>query len=204
MSSPRRCVVLAASLGVIASCGGDDDDDQAIGRVACDGSVASEDGATGEADGAGGVPRRGRADFVSIKYGYGSEPLGDWVTYTVRPPYFLELVDREGEQRSRLDAAEYALVLDLVLSPEFVEAIRQPRNPDCLPVPDATGDISVTWKDIGTQTVSPGSCVFAHGSEHIYARLGVFMASLKAKYMSCEEVEPDASAPEAIRPLCRY
>jgi hypothetical protein len=121
----------------------------------------------------------------------------------VQPPYFLVLEDAAGSQRARLLTAEYGLVVGLVLSPEFVSAIRLPNNPDCGPVPDSTATVRANFTTVGMQSVIPGTCFFPDASNHIYARLGVVMNALLNKYVVCPDADADA-APAESRALCRY
>src|SRR5690349_1279528 len=103
------------------------------------------------------VPHRSEGDLVSFVYRNGSVPAGNWMTMTIEPSRNITFEDSEIIQKAELFPAEYKMVLDYVLSPEFVDAVRRPTNPDCTRLPDVTIGLQVTWRDVGMQSVSPGS-----------------------------------------------
>jgi hypothetical protein len=166
-------------------------DDEAPPRAECDGSAAGRtapcncDAGRPVVDDAG-IPIRTEEDFVSFTYRNGSVPQGRWSTITVEPPGQVTFEDAAILQRKELDPAYYRMILDYVLSPAFVDAVRRPMNPNCPQLPDSARSLGVTWRNVGEQSVATGICGDPEESDHVYARLWVVIAALQDKHFTCE------------------
>jgi hypothetical protein len=133
---------------------------------------------------------RSEQDLVSFVYRNGSVPLDNWMTMTIEPPGMLTFEDAATKQEAKLFPAEYRMLLDYALSSDFIDAVRRPMNPDCISAPDATQGIAVTWRDVGMQKVTLGSCGFPDQSDHVYARLVVLMLAIQARHLHCDMPSP--------------
>ena len=146
-----------------------------------------------------GAPPRTEANFVSIAFVSGTR-TNTSASIKVASPGLLFLADEVGEMQFELTSDEYGSVLELVLSDEFVSAIRMPNNPDC-PSGPWSNEVTVVWRDIGAQSVAPGACLDPMFSDHVYKRLGARLAALKQVYFVCED-DPDAGVGSEPRTLC--
>jgi hypothetical protein len=175
-----RLAILAwfvAACGLLVGCG--DGGTSAGGQ----GSDASATGRQRSAD-----------DFVSVTIeGVGSQS-------SVQAPGILVLEDLEGQERFELTTEEYGQVLDVVLDPEFVEAIANPSLvlKECHTISDGGYIMHVVWADIGTQATPWGPCMDAN---HPYQRLLSVIGELFGNHFDCQVVCPMTDGP--VRQLCQ-
>jgi hypothetical protein len=152
----------------------------ALARVpgSCAGASAGGEGS----DAAATEGRRRREDVVSVQI----EQVGR--QFTVEAPGILVLEDAEGQGRFELTAEAYRQVLDIVLEPEFVEAIAIPSLTfeECPSISDGGFTTVVVWADIGTQATPWGQCMDV---SHPCKRLVPLLLEMLKKYFDCPIVD---------------
>ena len=117
----------------------------------------------------------------------------------VDAPGVLVLADNQGSETFQLTAAQYGMVVDLVLDPAFERAIDDPS--DCHPTPDTGGRVDVSWKDTGLRTDAASSCIDGRmASDHIYNRLTWMLVDLQKQHLDCSASTPRLGIPG--RRLC--